>query len=478
MLAITVQLLHGTIRAGSPDDTVLAGLDPTPEWPPSPARLFSALVAADGTRGRCRVTTGAELAWLEQLPPPLIHASAPDAVLASPLEPRFVVVPGRAESAVQEYPARQSRRVHPGVRQAPLADSVIYVWLDAVPADHLHAIQRRAARVGYLGCADSPVRLRATDRVDADLGDPWRPDRSASFTLPVPYLGFLDALDSAYDTWSAGEPMRRAWIRSVRFGYRPPGSLQPDTAPLPEVIWLRFDRPVAGRKLLSVTETLRAAVMDHVQRLLPAGEEISNALHGHGPVDELGAQARFVALPDVGHQHADGRLLGAAVWLPPGASPETVQIVRSALARLSAERLVKPRWFDVGIALHAGEARPWAASPRRWCGPARRWVTATPVIHERWTKGPPDLREASRWCEHAGLPAPTAVRVSRHPGLVGALDLHPTQVTRAGHERRPYSHLELEFAEDVTGPVLVGRGRHFGLGLMSPQGKRKEDADG
>jgi len=478
MLAITVELLHGTIRAGSPDDTVLAGLDPAPEWPPSPARVFSALVAADGTGNRCRVTTGAELAWLEALPPPLVHASALDAVQASRLEPRFVVAPGRAEGAVQEYPARQSRQVHPGVRQAPLAPSVTYVWLEADPADHLTGLQRRAARVGYLGCADSPVRLRATDRVTTDLGDPWRPDGSASFTLPVPYPGFLKALDSAFDTWSSGQPMRRSWIRSKRWGYRPPAYTQPASAPPPEVIWLRLDRPIAGRKLLAVTETLRAAVLDHVQRLLPAGEEVPVVLHGHRQAGETGGQARFIALPDVGHDHADGRILGAAVWLPGSSAPETVQLVRSALVRLSAVGLVKRGWFDVGIVLHAGEQRPWTANPRRWSCAARRWVSATPVIHERWTKGRPDLREATQWCEHAGLPAPSAMRLGRHPRLLGALDLHPTQVTRTGHERRPYSHVELEFAEDVTGPVLVGRGRHFGFGLMSPEARKEADADG
>jgi len=477
MLAITVELLHGTIRAGSPDDTVLAGLDPTPEWPPSPARLFSALVAADGTGDRCHVTTGAELAWLEQLSPPLVHASPADAVLASRLEPRFVVVPGRAEGAVQDYPARQSRLVHPGVRQAPFAASVTYVWLDADPADHLPAIRRRAARVGYLGCADSPVRLWATDRTDADPADAWHPDRSATFTLPVPYPGFLDALDAAYDAWSAGAPMRRAWIRSVRWGYRPPGDPLPDATQSPQVIWLRLERPVAGRNLLAVTETLRNAVLDHVQRLLPSGAEVPAVLHGHRAAGEPGTQARFLALPDVGHKHADGRLLGAAVWLPPGVAAETVQIVRSALTRLSAGSLVKQGWFDVGIALHAGERRPWAASPRRWSGPARRWVTASPVVHEHWTKGPPDLREATRWCEHAGLPAPTAMRVSRYPRLPGALDLHPTQVTRAGRERRPYSHVELEFPEVVPGPVVVGRGRHLGLGLMSPADRSRGDSN-
>ena len=61
MLTVTVRLLHGTIRAGTPDDTVLAGGDPVGEWPPSPARLYSALVAADRTGPRCTGTTGEEL---------------------------------------------------------------------------------------------------------------------------------------------------------------------------------------------------------------------------------------------------------------------------------------------------------------------------------------------------------------------------------------------------------------------------------
>ena len=73
MLAISVELLHGTFR-GDPDGTANTGRLTRGEWPPSPARLFAALVAADGTRQTCRVTDGAELAWFERLPPPVIHA--------------------------------------------------------------------------------------------------------------------------------------------------------------------------------------------------------------------------------------------------------------------------------------------------------------------------------------------------------------------------------------------------------------------
>src|SRR5215813_10601266 len=47
-----------------------------PEWPPSPARLFQALVAA-ASRGRSLRDDGRKaLAWLEALPPPVIAAPA------------------------------------------------------------------------------------------------------------------------------------------------------------------------------------------------------------------------------------------------------------------------------------------------------------------------------------------------------------------------------------------------------------------
>jgi len=468
MLAITADLLHGTIRAGSPDDTVMAG-GAAGEWPPSPARLFSALVAGDGTRSRCSMTEGTELLWLESLAPPIIHASPSHHVLVSPLRARYAVVDGTAEGAVHDYPGRTSREVRPGVRQAPKCRTVIYVWPDAVaPGGTLAALRARAARVGYLGCADSPVRLSVRESVADGLSEPWRPDPGAQFTLPVPYRGFLAALDDAYDTWSSGNAMRRAWIRTERAGYQAPGCRAVDDGPAPTVIWLRLGRAVAGHKLVALTETLRDAVLDHVQRLLPPGADMPSLLHGHRQPGEVGPQARFLALPDVGYERSDGRLLGAAIWLPPATEPEVVQVVRSALARLAGERLVKPRWFDIAVAVHTGEPRPWAANPDRWTGPAASWTSATPVVHERWTKGLPTVVEVARWCAHADLPAPASVSFRRHPALLGAPDLRPDQVFRPGRDRRPYSHMRIDFSDRVAGPVVIGGGRQLGLGLMAP----------
>ena len=88
MLAISVELLHGTFR-GDPDGTANTGGLTRGEWPPAPARLLAALVAADGTRGRCTVTDGSELKWFEQLLAPVIHAHARPCHQV--LRPRYVV---------------------------------------------------------------------------------------------------------------------------------------------------------------------------------------------------------------------------------------------------------------------------------------------------------------------------------------------------------------------------------------------------
>ena len=87
MLVATVEFLLGTYRA-DPDGAAHTGRLERGEWPPAPSRLFDALVAADGTRDRCRHTDGSELEFLENAGAPLIDAALD--VHHEPLLPRFV----------------------------------------------------------------------------------------------------------------------------------------------------------------------------------------------------------------------------------------------------------------------------------------------------------------------------------------------------------------------------------------------------
>ena len=188
MLAISVELLHGTFR-GDPDGTANTGHLTRGEWPPSPARLFAALVAADGTRDRCRVTDGAELAWFERLPPPVIHAHARP--WHQPLEPRYVVRhKGSADKGShQEYVGRIGVLNRAGARVAPRDPRVVYAWdVESPPREVLDALRLRAARVGYLGASDSPVRVRVATRLsptDAS-SDIFTPDRRGGLVIDTP----------------------------------------------------------------------------------------------------------------------------------------------------------------------------------------------------------------------------------------------------------------------------------------------------
>jgi CRISPR-associated protein Csb2 len=279
----------------------------------------------------------------------------------------------------------------------------------------------------------------------------------------VTFPGLLDVLDDAYERFTRGEAVRRSWFASTREWY----STRSDgpEAEGPSVEWLKFDHPVPGRFIRSVTETLRRATLELYDRLVASAPgEVPAVLHGHGFTGSGYQHGHWLALPDVGHRYATGRLFGAAVWIPPGTDPSVEAGVQAALVHL--HELVLPGGRRIGVSLFDGAARPIAATPARWTGPTRHWVSALPVVHEHW--GPVTAEEVSRWCRHAGLPEPVAFRSATVPLIEGALSLRALEVHRAGGERRPYSHLEVWFAEPVTGPVMIGRARQFGLGLMCP----------
>lgn len=473
MLTIEVTLLHGTIRAGAADDLALTGAEAPGEWPPSPARLVAALIAGDGTRQRCRVTEGSELVALERARPPVIHADPDGLVARSPLLERYVVLNEPADNTVQGYPARTSGIARPGTRLSPCHPSLAYVWDDLdLGVETIGALRARAARIGYLGCADSPVRVKVHNQAPSAQvpATVWRPDPSGETVLPVPFDGYVEVLDVAYDLFTEGRQVRRSWFRSEHERYAAPTDGDAPDEPRGVMVGLRFDAPISGRRVVAVTETLRAAILDLYQREVagPRGE-VPAVLHGHDT--EAGRQhAHFLALPDVGHRHARGRIHGAAIWLPDDTADDVIDGVRHAAWHLS--ELVKPGALRVGARPWAGEPRPRAAVPARWQGRSRRWVSVFPVIHERFVRPQPTLADVAEWCAHAGLTeTPVAVHQSRVPLVRGGASLHPHEAARTGQPRMPYSHMELAFDRPVAGPVVIGRGRQFGLGLCVPVGK-------
>lgn len=455
------------------------------EWPPHPARVFCALVASARSAEDQDV-----LRWLESQPAPCVHA-APRAM--SLLRSAYVVTNSvKKGGGSQFYPGRNNA-LRSRAAAATSSPRVRLVWAEAAPDPALvERLDQMARRVPYLGRSSSLATLscRVVDAADPD------PDlvcfepaagRDGECQLRVPFPGYLDDL---VDQYRAGRP---PWEVGRTVGYRrrgnqtveqepPDGERVPTITPgeatsvYTDVIVMGFERFRPDASLTPLfTEALRRAVMSVTPDPLPA------ALHGH---DAPGRpHVAFLALPDVGHPHADGRLLGMAVAIPELPDDERRAIVRGVLgARHASEdggdgarvfRLDVPHLGEVVLTYRPGVVKPWALDPRRWRQGSRQWVSVTPVVLDRYPRHGDMEAEIVRSCLAAGLPEPDEVVVSTGPLVTGGVRLRPHELPKQA-QGRIYRHVNLHFPQRVAGPVLLGAGRYLGIGLLAPVLARPE----
>jgi CRISPR-associated protein Csb2 len=206
------------------------------------------------------------------------------------------------------------------------------------------------------------------------------------------------------------------------------------------------------------------------------GEEAPEVVSGRAPSAKGHSATRsphlaFVALPDVGHPHAPGHLLGLAILLPDSLRGDERRRVLAAIARLGhLDLMAIGRWQlereTLETALHG-------LLPETWTGPSRTWVTVTPMAFDRDpgdALGEQAEADVAVACMRLDLPSPTEVALSATPFLVGvehAREFPLFRPTPTAPKRR-HVHVRLEFGEPVHGPLVIGAGRYLGYGLCRP----------
>lgn len=452
MLALRIEYLSGVAVAQRRTERSRA------EWPPHPDRLFSALVAAWG-HGGCRNDEADALRWLEAQPPP--------AIAGGEAAERTVVthwVPAN-DVAVADKSGQRNGRPFPAVT---LKDPAVhFVWREAAPGPHTAALAALAARVSYLGHSTSLVRA-------APAADPpaprWVPAEAGPMKLRVPAPGRLAQL-------VANHVEGRLPPTSGFAGYR---DLMRQPAPPPAARfgeWIVFRR--AGGIGLGLEHTLRMTDTLHRALISVAPQPPRPVITGR---DATGRCTRdphvaLVPLANLDHDHADGRVMGVAVVYPAGIGPVDRDHVDAALAGL--DHLALPGVGRMALSrVVPDETGPRALLPERYTRPSARWVTATPMLLDRHPKRGRDAVEETiaRACRTVGLPKPRAARPlcwPAAPGVPRAQDFVPRPGRR--HDK-PVVHVEIEFDERVAGPVLIGAGRFFGMGLCLPRFGRDREA--
>jgi CRISPR-associated protein Csb2 len=117
--------------------------------------------------------------------------------------------------------------------------------------------------------------------------------------------------------------------------------------------------------------------------------------------------------------------------------------------------------------------RPWI-----WTHAAEAWRTVTPILLDRFPKknGPTVEQIITRSCRRIGLPEPVRINHGPYSEMEGVPPVPAFRFKRAEDDRPRWGiHATIEFPVPVRGPVLLGAGRYFGLGLLRPE-PEKEDA--
>lgn len=460
-LALHVRLRHGRYDAG--------GMQPSsPEWPPHPARVFCALVASAQSNEDWDV-----LRWLEHSDSPQVWADA--SVTQTRTDSYVVTNQVQTGGGSQGWPGRTN-----GARSrtsvTPAGETFVLVWPDtAVPPEALTRLRRMTLRVPYVGRSTSQAEVTAepvlpNERPEWTRWVPSHIQAGRAVDLRVPYPGYVDALREVYDLGG------RAWevARAVPYAAQLEEQLisEPSRSPWDDLMIWGFNRPttrIGGDQLLRLTSVLRKAVLRHIEMDVPA------QVSGHGADDRT--HVAFLALPDVGHEHADGHLMGVALALPRDMpADEWKRLVKAVIGEKQLTWLAPWPGRQVGLR-YGTDLRRHVLRVETWRGLAqgsRSWVTATPMVTDGLMRARRSVEDlVAKSLARVGCPEPVELEVSSAP-LIGGAVWRPRRETLP-HGRptnRPMVHVRVRFEQPFVGPLVAGSMRYLGLGLFVPMGDR------
>jgi len=488
--------------------------DGNPEWPPSPLRLFQALVAASAARWRGKQFNDEvrpALCWLEKLRPsiltPQVSINSYGYRMYVPNNSGDLMTSAWARGDTETSMAKF--RVEKDVRPTLLRDGEAVHFLFRLTdgtCPYIHLLTAAARSITHLGWGIDMVAGNAMLLTDEDAGklsgEHWLPvNDPVGNKLRVPQTGTLDDLVRKYgeflnrlsDGYKAVVPLRAFRLVGYRRASDPAtrksvafAILKPDASG-----YRPFDTP---RRASHVAAWLRHATGEVASNWSFGDSE--SFVFGHAadgqPVKGAKADQRFMYLPLPSiEKRSDGNdrvgaVRRALIVAPPGMSDRINWIRR----RLTGQELV---WDEkpVGL-LNLLPESDWVLN--QYTGSFTTWSTVTPVLlpgfddpdHlRRKLRDNRDPETQKRYLQRLDDRIEELLRKAfRQAGysaeLVGQLHLEWRQVGfRAGVElaRRyevpanlkkfPAWHVRARFPQAVGGPMAVGAGRYRGLGLFA-----------
>lgn len=473
-------------------------------WPPSPSRLFQALMAGAAQGAYIPPATVEALDWLERLPHPIIAAPhtvagqmydiyVPNNDLDAELSKR-----GASDMDMAVASIRVKKRVRPVLFDVNIP--ILYCWPINGQATEATMICEAAESLYQLGrgldMAWAEAAVVGTANVEQRLlnygGTIFHPSagNESSHELLCPCPGSRKSLTERFDGMckrlSPGNEGSTIFIQPpkaifVKVAYNaPPDRLiyelrEADAKstfaawPLSESVQLVTEiRDRVAKRLIDVLPACRAEIEHYL-----LGRNATNA--------DKAKRVQIVPIPSVGHSHADMMTRRLAVYVPKSC-PLSSEDLAWALAQVT--------WTDKqGVVIRELQCVNENSMVSRYEKHGYGWQSVTPLVlqtaqrrridpdrtdaeakdgAERVRENVSAINAVRQALRHAGVSAtPTTVRVQREPfdkrGVRAELFAASTRFPKEA-----LWHTAIVFATPIAGPLLIGDGRYLGLGLMRP----------
>ena len=480
------------------------------DWPPSPARLFQALVAAAALPELDDAKRSA-LAWLEQLPTPTIAAPAahsgqnvnlyvPNNDMDAPKVGGDLRKIGKIRTATKRIRARLFDAAVP----------LLYIWcfdgdesqakLICDIANDLYQLGRGVDMAWAIG--EVLNEAKAEEQLSNYPGPIYRPSQGGKgLALDCPVK----------DSFASLETRHKA--NAQRFT-RVNGKTQFANAPKPRFRAVAYNSPATHllfelrrttargapfapwplKNTAALVRSLRDGACGKLEPHIGSGV-VEKVLIGREATEaDKALRIRIIPLPSIGHPHADLGIRRVLVEVPvdcpiraddvawgfagleviaPVTDEETGEIMSSPVELVKADD--KAMLVHYGVA-EARTARLWrSVSPLALPEEARRRRTEPANRREEAKGGKERADEQQRACHavmqalrHAGLREKVAgLRVRREPFYAKG-ERAECFATGTRFSKHQLWHVEIQFGEAVSGPLVLGNGLYGGLGLMAP----------
>jgi len=492
------------------------------EWPPSPWRILRALVATWYLKAQEEIeaSTMQELVAALAEEEPIFHLPY---AAASHTRHYMPVIEGSNE---------KNAKIFDAFVQVPPEKQVLVVWSSALPDAQREALRLLAVRMGYLGRAESLVMGRvlnalpqhderthwiAAPMVEGELiRDRWQVVRTLC-AMP----------DNEYKAWCLEYLGPQQQNKGGKKGTKKKpvlpealfGALHADTADLQKAGWnlppgarfVDYTRPENAFTQRSMRRRTQKAVLPTMARFevvssvppriiqaVSVTERVHDALCKWSEKDGRPAPVFIGANSDgaifMQHEHAhifceaNGKrdiITHISVWAPMGFDEQATW----ALRRLN--KVWGHGGHDIRLVLH-GIGMPESFTGDHLFGLSRIWRSVTPFVSTRHAKtfrdGRPKIDDNGWQVGSAGHDllrllalderyAGASIRkLEERSGPYRFNDINlrslqfQTQRTR-GAGSRGQDHgaaFEITFPKEVAGPIALGYGAHFGLGLFTP----------